>query len=557
MFNLKKILCGGRIINPLDSASVLGFSNLQNKESKRLFRDLLAGDLTDVVQASMPEIPEIDCETRDVCGVARRFAEATGRPPRILHVGNIANNAYNNAKLLRCRGFSCDVLSNDFYQLMACPEWEDADFTASFSDPYRPDWSTVNLHGFKRPRWFVQGTLLTSLLYLWAIRHRVHPATEVLWGLIENQRRAIAQNGDMRDVAVGVLAESLLGDKLEPFDFDARVSVLVQEFTIRYPERSDKLTAEDLEPWRWCMPYWRLVLQQYDAVIGYGCGPIPLMLSGMPYLAFEHGTLREVPFEPDANGRSTALAYALADWVFVTNSDCTEKAERLGVRGYTFINHPYDEDHGLDLTGADELRHELQSLLDADFLVFFPTRQDWVDGGTFGNKANDRLLNAFVELRHRRLRIGMVCCEWGEDVDASKNLLQNAGVAKHVLWSPPLGVVRFIRHCRACDVVADQFAIGAFGGIFFKALAAGATVCSFLDEATMIQRYGEVPPLLNCHTTDEITRKLQAVYDDHEQLEGLALTGREWIKRHHASDEVVALEVKQLQERLNSRVQTI
>ena len=29
------------------------------------------------------------------------FKAAKGRAPRVLHIGNIANNAYNNAKLMR------------------------------------------------------------------------------------------------------------------------------------------------------------------------------------------------------------------------------------------------------------------------------------------------------------------------------------------------------------------------------------------------------------------------------------------------------------------------
>ena len=51
------------------------------------------------------------------------FREAEGRAPRVLHIGNIANNAYLNAKILNRRGFECDVICYDYYHIMGCPEW--------------------------------------------------------------------------------------------------------------------------------------------------------------------------------------------------------------------------------------------------------------------------------------------------------------------------------------------------------------------------------------------------------------------------------------------------
>jgi hypothetical protein len=69
------------------------------------------------------------------------FIEKFGRPPRVLHIGNVANNAYSNAKFFRRAGIDADVLCNDFYHIMGCPEWEDADFEAEFINQFFPDWS--------------------------------------------------------------------------------------------------------------------------------------------------------------------------------------------------------------------------------------------------------------------------------------------------------------------------------------------------------------------------------------------------------------------------------
>lgn len=64
------------------------------------------------------------------------FRKSHGRPPRILHIGNIANNAYNNVKLLNKAGLDCDVICYDYYHIMGCPEWEDADFDGDVKNQF-------------------------------------------------------------------------------------------------------------------------------------------------------------------------------------------------------------------------------------------------------------------------------------------------------------------------------------------------------------------------------------------------------------------------------------
>src|SRR2546421_4301610 len=82
----------------------------------------------------------------------REFERKHGRPLRVLHVGNIANNAYLNAKFLRQAGIDCHVLCYDYYEVASTPEWEEWDG-----------------RGYSRPTWFVQGPVVLSTRYLHAL----------------------------------------------------------------------------------------------------------------------------------------------------------------------------------------------------------------------------------------------------------------------------------------------------------------------------------------------------------------------------------------------------
>ena len=91
------------------------------------------------------------------------------RKLRVLHIGNIANNAYNNARIQRQYGIEADVLCHDYYHVMATPEWEDGGLTTNV-DPNFPNWWESNLKGFRRPEWYVQGPRALCLDYLDAHR---------------------------------------------------------------------------------------------------------------------------------------------------------------------------------------------------------------------------------------------------------------------------------------------------------------------------------------------------------------------------------------------------
>jgi len=526
------------------------------------------------------------------------FEETHGRPLRILHIGNIANNAYINAKLLNEAGLDCDVICHNDYHIMTCPEWEDADFEGEIRDQFFPNWRSVNLNGYKRPRWFAQGPSRICIPYLISKRDGKKSREQLWWNILEVSRliRCSWVGHYLANLSNGLLSRvdglrnhpnlasraiftilwalknrlrSLL-DSLIPrasgsvqpskkslesseaiqkngctneYSFDEQVDILVRKWKDIFPDRQDKFSNSDVKHYRWVTPLWRNLFSQYDIVQGYATAPILPLLSGKPYLAFEHGTLREIPFQETSDGRNTALSYSLAEHVFVTNGDCLETAHKLAGDRVSFINHPFDEDHGLNVGDWEDLRRRLRDLLDADFLFFFPTRHDWVPGTGYGDKGNDVFLRAFCRLRQGGYRVGMACCRWGANVKESMNLLKEYDCDQYVLWSEPMGTVKFERTSRACDMIIDQFKLGSFGGITFKAMAVGAPICTYLDENKIGELYNEVPPVINCRTEEEVVTSITDILKNPTKLDNLQTASRKWIEKYHNSKETIEIQV--------------
>jgi hypothetical protein len=532
------------------------------------------------------------------------FRRRHGRAPRILHIGNVANNAYHNAKLLTKAGFDCDVICPDYYHVMACPEWEDADFEGDPGEEFRPDWSRVELRGFQRARWFAQGPLSLCAEYLIARRAGDDARASVLWDALScmnrtsagterpggrwrrlrewwvflvragaaavspevvsrwltwignravGKARAHAGAGGVvrlaiwthervvRPLRIVLMAVLLWWRRARGAPPEARwVSALCAAFERAFPDRRDVLGRADLLDYAWALPRWTRLLAHYDLVVAYGAYLVLPLLAGKRYFAFEHGTLREIPFSTTPTGRLAALAYHCAEHTFVTNHDCLDKARALCGDRHSFVNHPYDETDTGDPGDVRGLRARLLEELDADFLFFFPTRQDWVPGTGYADKGNDVFFRGFARLRHEGFRVGAVCCSWGRNVRDSLALLQALRCARYVKWAKPMGVRQFGRTAAACDVVTDQFKIGAFGGVTFKALAGGAAVCTYLDWPKLAPLFAEAPPVINCRTDGEIRATLPLYVDAPAKLEALRAASRSWMRRFHAGEDVVA-----------------
>jgi glycosyltransferase involved in cell wall biosynthesis len=87
------------------------------------------------------------------------YRRNNGRPLRVLHYGNIANNGYLNAKFLRAIGVDAHVICPKFSHIMGTPEWEELEITHPYGDDYYPDFDARDVGTYLRPDWFFDGSL--------------------------------------------------------------------------------------------------------------------------------------------------------------------------------------------------------------------------------------------------------------------------------------------------------------------------------------------------------------------------------------------------------------
>ena len=597
--------------------------------------------------------PEV---TRDAKAWLDSFIRQHGRPPRVLHIGNIANNAYLNAKLLNAAGLDCDVLCYDYYHIMACPEWEDADFEATEADQFSPDWAHINLHRFRRPLWFANGPLDLCVDYLIARRRGENAQRKIYWdklSLANNTRspeqktirertaefqESLAEFGDslaasaiqfwqylgsrrnnlilrtvgflqhlatsryplprvirrverlnnyryplghflamlliimalsvslglkalvlpFRMVALRVKAKKksipdpdethrqyidLDDDWKLPADSGA-AKELAQAWTTHwqrrfkelFPDRSDNLKAEEILQFLYARPKWRALFSHYDLVQGYSTDGLWALLAGAPYVAYEHGTIRKIPFEQTAQGRLCAMTYRQADYVCITNADNIVAAKALGLNKFDFVPHPINEGP-LFARANRRLYKKLHTDLDSDFLVFHPSRQHWEpERNPNWEKGNDIFIRGFARfVKEANTRAKAIFVEWGNMVDKSKELISELGISGNIVWIQPQNTHGMARYILATDLLADQFYLGAFGSTLPRALACGRPAMIYLNTELHEWCFKEMPPVINVRTSDEVFAGLVTAYSDKEGVRNVATQGATWYRRYHSN----------------------
>jgi glycosyltransferase involved in cell wall biosynthesis len=405
---------------------------------------------------------------------------------RVLHVGNVANNGYLNAKLQRRAGLAADAICDERH-ILSLPEWEDADLHGTFA-PYAPLEEVARTTGWRRPPWILQPDD--------PVRRRRFRGQHFLEGLLRGYAAPLLSPQMLRRIRADYAP---LAGQLGPLR-----------------ARDVSRARLDLHRFSLHWPHVRELFGRYDVVQAYATHPILAYLaaSGRPYVAFEHGTLRELPFEDSYRGRLLAVSYRAAAKVVITNADVVAAARRLGLVDYAFVPHPVDETR----YAPGETGFAAQLGLDDALLLLAPSSQTWEI------KGNDLLLSGFAEYLREGPKAVLVLTEWGPDVERSRELARRLGIADRLRWLPPLPKLRLVEAYRAAAVVLDQFLIGTFGAVAPEAMACGRPVVMAFDPKVHEWCFPELPP---------IARALLELARRPEDRERMGAAGRRWVERHH------------------------
>ena len=443
--------------------------------------------------------------------------------PKILHLGNIANNAYNNAKYLNQQGdFEHYALNFDNPHVMACPEWEEVDTFETISE-FNPDWSRFN---HTQANWYEY--LETSAI---TAAGKTRPA---IFTSITKQRRKLAywlkDQGLKKTAHTVKLPVSLIG-KLQviaalPFYL---VLHLLHMISLRL-EKQNSGSKSDSSGYALISKKLKHKLSGYDLVQGYGVDIIIPYLLGLPYIAYEHGTLRDLPFDGSDRAALLCQAYKKAKFTIITNPDVIKSAQKLGLENYIYIPHAVDCNR-FKPSENSRLREKLN--LQEKLVVLAPARQNW------DIKGNNKYIEAFAELLKHSSDCVLFICDWGQHRDLTKELVKRLGLTEYVHYYSPCPKLSSVHYYQLADIVVDQFEAGAFGGITPEAMACEKPTLVYYEPSAHEWCFDTHPPVVSTSSADEIASALIKLSYHPEQRTELGRLGRQWVLQEYSITQLV------------------
>lgn len=440
-------------------------------------------------------------------------------------------NAYLLAKGLRALGVEADSFDQGGGYPLQVPHWQDAEFDPQAVDAAFWDWANLpTSNDYHRPPWAkILGNDGAAPWYDTQEDYQAH------------------------------LARVLRGQRVFTPKAQQRADLATAISECRSPSADQAQLIEDAAT----LPDWRsirAIARAYDLTVL--CGPTAscaaLLPRDLPYVTFEHATMRYVPSLADEGHRLLAAAYRHADANVITNADCWEAAGMLGIRDRSvFIPHPLDDVTFSPGECAD--RSNITDALNCELLFLAPARHSRSEAA--GSKRNDRILYAYARYVREAepagaQRAGLLLAAWGtpEHIAESQALIAALGLTGRVGWLPCLPKRRLLHFYRAADVVLDQFSdtVGSFGTVTAEAMACGRPVITYYNPAahTWCENVlPEHPPVLCARTTDEIYDALLSLTGNPAERDWRGRIGRRWVERYHSLARIAALH-KTLYERV-------
>lgn len=525
------------------------------------------------------------------------FRARHGRAPRILHIGNIANNAYNNARLLNETGLDCDVICYDYYHIMGCPEWEDADFSSNYGDQFKPDWVAAGVKDFKRPRWFAQGPVRDCIDYLVARKEGWVPEADSRWSKLAalNGSRLPTDSGAQVKVflwsvrlqhylhrigqAFRYLATSRgIASRIAGSCDAGRVAAFSRSEIVRlfaawglitvalvvriggYPFRrlmdSDKAFLFDARVAELVNAFAAAFPSRTDN-LSAGDADMYRQITCQWRRLFGHYDLVQAyatdPILPMLAGKQPYIGFEHG--TLRSHTLCDEPVCRLTSLAYNMADHVFitngdclEYAHKIGVTRFTPMLHpvderriaqiggryeDLRRELGVRHVFLCTLRHDWVIKGT------DQYIRALPELTRSLGRdFRVIMTRWGADLDKSIALAESLGVADMIVWSEPLSRRKLIQALKSADILFDQIALPHFGATAPEGIAAGIPVIMSYDSGSTEWLVAEPAPILAAHNATEIAAQVSRALDP-EWLKDYRHRAAKWFDAHHSSRIVV------------------
>ena len=193
----------------------------------------------------------------------------------------------------------------------------------------------------------------------------------------------------------------------------------------------------------------------------------------------------------------------------------------------------------------------IKQIKTSDFSLFSCSRLKWNKNSLLssyddknwksGSKNNDWLFMGLAKFIHEnpKARPVLVCVEYGIDVEATKQLIDDLGIGNHVIWLPILERKEIMALIQACDIGVGEFRTDPgvlWGGTGWEVLSRGKPLLQSFNfsDASFESEFGYPPPfMLDVKSCQDVAVHLNTLYNDIDRCDAIHRKVCDWFDRYN------------------------
>ncbi|MEO9277735.1 MAG: glycosyltransferase family 4 protein [Nitrososphaera sp.] len=338
----------------------------------------------------------------------------------------------------------------------------------------------------------------------------------------------------MRVLIAGNLANTgyYIAKLLRTKGIDTDLLMKKNDLIVHDPRSLDNMIEypEWIKFWDGTKRNWKLaivrMMKKYDIIHASTELPIFALFSRKPYIAMTTGDdIVELAQQKTIKGILLKCAYKKARAVVYTGTYMYPSVIKLKLRNALFIPLVWD---------YEKFNPQQNRKTNEKFIIFHPTNHYWKD------KGNDIFLKAFVKLAKTDNNVHLVTINRGRDFQQSLEILNVPELReKFTILPETLPQNQLPQIYASADVIVDQFVSGSIGLIGQEAMASEKPLISHINTELYQKIYGDIPPILNAKTENEIYNLLVQISSDTNMRHKIGKESRKWLLKHHNTDTII------------------
>lgn len=224
----------------------------------------------------------------------------------------------------------------------------------------------------------------------------------------------------------------------------------------------------------------------------------------------------------------------------INNDFITNAIQRIGAQGeiiepLPFMYYPLLAESKSIV--SPQLEHMRKIRESHDLVLIQQSRQWWKTAPSHITKGNDIFLRGAASFisKHPESKVAIVLFEYGADVLATKELIEQLGIASHVYWMPTVLRKEMLALLSLADLGIGQFGSESWYLYCSNAeiIATGIGYIGYRDDAYYTKHGKTLYPMFNCNDADSIAEALSEYISVVSGQKALALQAQSWLREYN------------------------